>query len=360
MATGEFWSPLHARFHQLLRQRQLLPIGQRILVAVSGGQDSLCLMQLLLDLQPKWGWELAIAHCNHGWRADADANADHVAKLAQHWGVPDFSQRATNLPVTEAAARQWRYTVLADLVYQHDYACVVTGHTASDRAETLLYNLVRGSGSDGLQALTWVRTLVMSAGQSLRVVRPLLGVSRVETGTFCRDRHLPIWPDTTNDSRHYARNRIRHDVLPYLTNQLNPQAEAHLAQTAELLQAEVDYLETVTQEWWDHLLQTALGFQRSGTTHGTEGSDRPNPDHRDQTSPFPLHCPTLRQLPLAIQRRIIRRWLHHQLGINPSFNQIEKLVALIDAPRGHQTDPFPQGAIARVVEDWITLLRPTP
>jgi tRNA(Ile)-lysidine synthase len=94
MPTG--WTPLHAKLHGTLRalratregSRCLLPKNGRWLVAVSGGQDSLCLMQLLLDLQPKWGWELAVAHCNHGWRSDAAENAAHVASLAKAWQVP--------------------------------------------------------------------------------------------------------------------------------------------------------------------------------------------------------------------------------------------------------------------------------
>ncbi|MFM7614837.1 MAG: ATP-binding protein, partial [Synechococcales cyanobacterium] len=103
--TGSVWSSIHGKLHRTLRCQQLLPASQRLLVAVSGGQDSLCLMQVLLDLQPKWHWELAIAHCNHGWRMDADANAHHVAQLAEAWGVPYFYRHTTGLPPTEAAGR---------------------------------------------------------------------------------------------------------------------------------------------------------------------------------------------------------------------------------------------------------------
>ena len=84
------WTPLHARIHQLLRIRKLLYPNQSLLVAVSGGQDSLCLIQLLRDLRSRWGWHLAIAHCNHLWREDADANAHYVAQLAKNWHLPCY------------------------------------------------------------------------------------------------------------------------------------------------------------------------------------------------------------------------------------------------------------------------------
>ena len=90
------WTPLHAKIHRTIRSRHLFERNQRILIAVSGGQDSLCLIKLLLDLQSKWGWYLGIAHCNHRWRSDSEANANHVENLAKTWDIFLFrnSERA--------------------------------------------------------------------------------------------------------------------------------------------------------------------------------------------------------------------------------------------------------------------------
>src|SRR4028118_2316287 len=153
------WTSLHARLHQTLLKRRLLERNQRLLMAVSGGQDSLCLSKLLLDLQQKWGWELAIAHCDHRWRSDSEANANYVKHLAQEWQVPFYQQIAVQVTKSEAEARHWRYQALTTIALDMGYQYIVTGHTASDRAETLLYNLIRGSGADGLSALTWTRAL---------------------------------------------------------------------------------------------------------------------------------------------------------------------------------------------------------
>ena len=319
-----FWTLLHAHLHRLLKERQLLQCGQTVLVAVSGGQDSLCLAKLLLDLQPKWGWHLAIAHCNHRWRADADANAEHVQQLAQAWQLPYYQETAEAVTTSEASARLWRYAALTAIAQQQQFTCIVTGHTASDRAETLLYNLMRGSGADGLQALVWERPLT----PDINLVRPLLAVTRAATGQFCQEAHLPIWDDTTNHDLTYARNRIRQELLPYLQTHFNPQTEHTLSQTAELLQADVEYLEA----------QAAVLLQQA------QHPDRPG-----------LNRSCLQQSPLALQRRAVRQFLQQALPDAPNFDHIEKLVSLIAAPNRAQTDPFPGGAIAYVEDNWIWL-----
>lgn len=323
MAEHLVWTGLHAQLQQTLKQRSLLTSRQRVLVAVSGGQDSRCLLRLLRDLQPKWGWELAIAHCDHRWAGDI-GNAEFVRQLAAAENLPFYLQAAVEIPTSEAAARQWRYQALSELAQQQEFASVVTGHTASDRAETLLYNLIRGSGADGLQALAWQRSLE----SGVRLVRPLLNVTRAETGQFCQEQGLTVWDDPANHNLDYARNRIRQTVLPYLRQQFNPQVEHALAQTAELLQADVEYLETAASE----LLATAR--------------------HANQTG---LNRHLLQAAPRSLQRRATRQFLQAVLPIAPSFDQIEKLAALITAPNRSQTDPFPGGAIAQVDGDWIWL-----
>lgn len=346
------WTPLHAQLHRTLRQRRLLE-QQRLLVAVSGGQDSLCLIKLLLDLQPKWGWHLAIAHCNHRWRPDSQANAEHVKQLAQVWSVPFFCQTATESLTSEAKARQWRYHVLTAIAQENTYQCLVTGHTASDRAETLLHNLIRGSGPDGLQALTWQRLL----SPDLKLIRPLLNVTRAETAQFCQALNLPVWEDSTNQDLNYARNRIRHELLPYLRAHFNPQVEPALAQTAELLRADVEYLEQAATS----LLQQALF---SGDCYQQEG-DKEKSGGREESWKFPVSASTslsnqvglnrvvLREAPLALQRRVIRQFLQKVMPSNPNFDHIEKLLALITAANRSRSDPFPGGSVAEVRGTWI-------
>jgi tRNA(Ile)-lysidine synthase len=323
------WTPHHAQIHRTIRARHLFERNQNLLVAVSGGQDSLCLIKLLLDLQNKWGWNLAIAHCDHRWRDDSQANADHVQNLAQTWNTPFYLETATNsINInSEATARNWRYQVLTNIAQTYNYQYIVTGHTASDRAETLLYNLMRGTGADGLQGLTWKRPRT----DNITLVRPLLEMTRTQTEQFCRDFNLPIWEDSTNQNLQYARNRIRNELFPYLQENFNPQVEFHLAQTAEILQAEVEYLE-----------QTAHQLRLEASAKGEKGD-------------LQINRRLLKKQPLALQRRVMRQVLQEILPDAPNFEHIEKITALIIAPNRSQTDPFPGGAIAQVQDEWICI-----
>ncbi|MEG4809366.1 tRNA lysidine(34) synthetase TilS [Microcoleus sp. F8-D3] len=377
MAESSNWTHLHAQVHRTLLYRQILPSNQRLLVAVSGGQDSLCLIKLLLDLQPKWGWNLAIVHCDHRWRSDSEASANHVEQLAKSWGISYYLETASDIPKTEAAARQWRYQALTEIAIAHNYPYIVTGHTASDRAETLLYNLIRGSGADGLSALTWTRDLadfrlpiadfrlgnsgenpnsqipadfklenqdensqskIPNLKSKIYLVRPLLEITRSQTGQFCQEQKLPIWEDCTNQDLQYTRNRIRSELLPYLETHFNPKAQQALAQTAELLRADVEYLELAASE----LLQRAM----------SPIADNPQVNFQ---LPVKLNRPILREAPLALQRRAMRQLLQQILPSAPSFESVEKLTSLIVAPNRSQTDPFLGGAIGRVEHPSIIL-----
>ncbi|MBL1175994.1 tRNA lysidine(34) synthetase TilS [Pantanalinema sp. GBBB05] len=352
------WTDLHSRLHRTLKVRSLLPPGQPVLMAISGGQDSLCLGKLLLDLREKWDWQLAIAHCDHRWQGD-EGNAEFVQAIAASWQIPYYPVTAlAPIPPTEAAARTWRYQQLTKLAQQQGFSIVVTGHTASDRAETLLYNLVRGSGADGLQALTWQRALA----PGIHLSRPLLTVTRRETAEFCQSIGLTAWDDIHNQNLQYARNRIRQELIPYLQAHLNPQVESALAQTAELLHAEVTYLESEAQRVYQQVVWQGEGDEGGKTDEESKTTRTPSLSSLSSLSSLPAPTPhlglnrrLLRTQPLALQRRVMRMALQSVLPVAPQFDHIEKLVALLTAPNRSQTDPFPGGTIAHVAEDWIWL-----
>lgn len=331
------WTPLHAQLHHTLKQRYLLPAQQKVLLAISGGQDSFCLLQLLTDLQPKWGWSLALAHGDHRWPPDSGANAEHVAQIADQYQLPLFSKQAPTALKSEAAGRDWRYQMLAEIAEQQDYSRVVTAHTASDRAETLLYNLIRGSGIDGLQALSWQRSL----SAQVQLVRPLLEVTRAQTGEFCESRGLPLWKDAMNQELAYRRNRIRQEVLPYLKSHFNPQVETALAHTAEILQADVTFLQAETQQ----LLAVALPNQPPALPHASA---------RSCLGYINRQC--LQSAPISLQRRALRQFLHSTLDLTANFSQVEKVLSLVTAPNRSRTDPLTQRWVAEVTDPWIVIV----
>ncbi len=320
----DIWTSFHARLHQTLRDQLLLPKKSRILVAVSGGQDSLCVSRLLLDLQSKWHWSLAIAHCDHNWATDIGI-ADHVEKISKSWSIPFFLKQAENLKETEAAARKWRYQALIEIAQENNFQYIVTGHTKSDRAETFLYNLIRGAGADGLSSLGWQRNLT----PNIQLIRPILNFTRSETFEFCQQFYLPIWFDIVNENNKYARNRIREYLIPYLKDNFNPQVENSLVQTAELLRGDSEYLETTATELLNKV------------KHPTENK---------------LNRQKLRTIPLALQRRIIRQFLPQIIQQQPNFEQIEAVCKLILAPNKSRTSSLPNNAIAEASGEWIIFI----
>ncbi len=336
------WSGFHARIHRQLKQYLLIPRSSHILIAVSGGQDSLCLAQICLDLADRWDWQLTIGHCDHRWRDDSADNARFVAALADRWGVP-YHQRTADIALnSEADARSWRYRQLVAIAQDIGATHIATGHTASDRAETLLHHLLRGTGTDGLSAIARSRSLTEfqtpESASSLKptpqLVRPLFEIFRHETAAFCTDRGLPIWEDSTNRDETYTRNRIRRRLLPFLHDQFNPKIEAALARTSDAISVDRDCLEAIA-------------------AHGLiQASDRHNRDR--------LHRPTLRTFHLAIQRRIVRQWLEQTFDRAPNFAQIAKVVALVDAPQKTRTDPIVSARIVEVCGHWLEVIALDP
>lgn len=293
------WGSDQARLHRhLLRRPTLLPAGGSLLLAVSGGQDSMALTTLLLDLQPLHGWQLQLWHGDHGWRPDAAHQAGELARWARGQGLDLRLDRADPVPGSEAAARDWRYGCLAATALQGRCTHVVTGHTASDRAETVLLNLARGSHLRGLASLGASRPLDPAAAP-LQLARPLLVFDRSDTGRLCRERGLPVWTDSSNADLRFARNRLRADVMPVL-EALHPGASRRISAQAERLE---EQLEAETE-----LLDLALtGLQQA-------------------EDPARLPRRRLVSLAPASQRRLLHHWLRRHLGREPGSSSLETLL----------------------------------
>lgn len=293
------WGNDQARLHRhLLRRPALLPAGGSLLVAVSGGQDSMALTTLLLDLQPLHGWQLQLWHGDHGWRPEAARQAGELDQWARSQGLILKLERADPVPGSEAAARDWRYGCLAAAALQGHCTHVVTGHTASDRAETVLLNLARGSHLRGLASLGASRPLDPAAGP-LRLARPLLIFDRSDTGRLCRERGLPVWADSSNADLRFARNRLRAEVMPVL-EALHPGAARRISAQAERLEGQFG---TETE-----LLDLALeGLQQGEAT--------------DQ-----LPRRRLTTLAPASQRRLLHHWLRGHLGRDMASRCLDTLV----------------------------------
>ncbi len=260
----------------LALDRRLLPRGGHLLVAVSGGADSTALLLALHALAPALKLRLSVAHLNHGLRgAAAAADANFVKRLAQSLSIPLISGRARVAERArrrrlslEMAARESRYDFLVRAARGVGANAIATAHTLDDQAETVLLRLLRGAGTTGLGGIAPDVEL-----QGVRVIRPLLRVSRAEIERFLQARGQPWCEDASNNDTAMLRNRVRHELLPLLERRFNPRIRETLARTAAIARDE------------DALLDAAAAAD----------------DPRDLAA--------LTRLPVALRRRALRRWL---------------------------------------------------
>ena len=232
--------PLGERLHEHLERTGLLPSGCGITVALSGGIDSVALLNLLLELEGRWGWQLYAAHFDHAMRPGSRADAEWAAGLAERWHVPFRSGRAGRPPRSEARARDLRYDFLFRARREFGADLLATAHQADDQAETVLFRLSRGTGIRGLAGIP--------ARRSPGVVRPLLPFWRAEIEGYARAARLGYREDPSNGDRRFARNRLRHDLIPRIEAAYAPDFRRRLHRLAGAARQRVHAVDRFVEE----------------------------------------------------------------------------------------------------------------
>lgn len=241
--------PLEQRVLQFIQEHNLVLSQHKVVVAVSGGPDSVCLLHIMVGLRDELNMKLHVAHLNHQLRgAESEADAQYVYNLAQQLGIPATieqrdvkSYQVQRHLSLEEAAREVRYAFLAQVAGSIGADRVAVGHTIDDHIETILLHLVRGTGTRGLRGLL-PSSRWQSAGDSLTVIRPLLPVSRDETVSYCHYHQLMPRLDTSNLSLSLLRNRVRHQLLPLLKS-YNPRVAEALLRTARIAVDDLAFLD---------------------------------------------------------------------------------------------------------------------
>jgi len=285
--------------------------SRSLVVGVSGGADSVSLLDILIKLD----WKVLAAHFDHHIRAESTRDAQFVRHLSENYQVPFLHGEAEpgslmNKPglSVEAAAREARYRFLFHQAQMHEAQAVVVAHTADDQVETVLLHLLRGSGLDGLAAMN-ARGVVDAWSKTIPLVRPMLDVWRSQVEAYCRKNHLQFVQDQTNQDVIYLRNRVRLELIPMM-EQINPQIKGGLQRLSTLIADDVNELDGLCEKTWPDL------FMKSG-----EGW-------------IELKLPKINQLTPALQRRIIRKaWMQLKGELDDvDFETIERARHLIEKP----------------------------
>jgi len=286
---------------------KMLEPGEALLVGVSGGADSVA----LLDTLVKSGWRPHVCHLNHQLRGPAsDADAEFVRELAVRHGLPNTIEWR-KVAGDEDGARRARHEFFATVAAQTGIQTLALAHTADDQVETFLLRLLRGAGVPGLVGIWPERQL-----GKLRVIRPMLKVRRTEVLEYLGAQGLKYREDASNADTRFTRNRIRHELLPMLEREFNPAIREVLLHTAEILRDEDFYLlHHVAQRFYMTVCQNDA-----------------------------VNVKALANCPVAIQRRVLRFWLGGDAESGPrfTFDQIEAVrhAALGDSPSAEVDLPY--------------------
>ena len=301
-----------------------LPRDSLVLVACSGGPDSLALADTLAFCAPRAGLRAGLVTVDHGLQEGSAERADDVARWGLGVGLEPSETatvRVTGPGGPEAAARQARYTALDRAAERHGAAAVLLGHTRDDQAETVLLALARGSGPRGIAGMRAVRG---------RYRRPLLDIDRDDTRAACRERGLEPWTDPHNSDPRFRRSALR-QAMGVLTETLGDGIVANLARTAALVAADTDHLDAEAEAVRDSCADGGA-----------------------------LRVETLAALPAPIRQRVLRTWIF-QLGVNRAHfdhRHLGAVEALVTAWRGQGPTFLPGGVEVRREHGRLTAERP--
>lgn len=316
---------------RIIKQYNMLDAGDKVVCGVSGGSDSMALLHVLQSLQGEFGHAVLAAHLDHGLRPESAAEAAFVQSYCTAHDIPFFFEKADIAGIAkrehiskEEAGRRVRYNLFNRIAQEQCAAKIAVGHQLQDNAETVLFNLMRGSGLGGLGGIRPVQG---------NLIRPLLFIERDEILQYLKDHDIPFVRDESNESEEYTRNRIRHKLIPMM-QQYNPNLCKTLSRMANMLAEDEEALRGMTDSYY-----------RKAASHAEGGSIR-------------LSLKELVSAPKAISRRIIRKAVESICGLKDLTGvQVDAVLELSALQPGSQAD-IHDGLVARRGFEDITILMP--
>jgi len=305
--TAQYESHFCQKILQFIKKKRLISPGEKVILAVSGGIDSVVMLDVMAQLKDILKVELAIAHVNHQLRGQ-ESNDDEkfVLQLAKKYRIECVLDRAPTKKIAkekklsiQEAARDIRYSFFDTLKKSFNADCFATAHNANDNAETVLMNLFRGSGIEGLQGIPVQRG---------NIIRPLLCVTRKEISTYAKKRKISFREDSSNLKDDYTRNYLRHKIIPKLEKRINPSLVEILLRESEIVTANVKFVEELVESSYDLVVK------------GNE-----------------ILVHQAKSLHLFLQQMVVHRLLE-QNGIEPSYESINSVIELMYQQKGKSVD----------------------
>jgi tRNA(Ile)-lysidine synthase len=334
-------SELLSQVERTIERRGLFQDGQPILVAVSGGLDSMVLLRVLHELAAGHGWQLRVAHLNHRLRGrSSDADARLVGRVAAALGLPCVIGRAEVREFArvgglslEMAARKARHDFLARKAARLALPTVALAHHADDQLELFFLRLLRGCGGEGLAGMKWRSP--SPGNPKVALVRPLLDQPKAALRRWAASRKVPFREDASNAHLDIQRNRIRHELLPLLRRQYQPALHRTILRLMDIIGQEAAFAAQEAREWLAHW-SSASGEQNEAGSEGLGlGGREAEGAGRRAATPFV-------ELPVAVQRRCIELQLLAQ-GLEPGYELVEQLRTRPDRAVTVGRTPIAQG-----------------
>lgn len=250
---------LEEKVLKTIQEYELIKNGDNIVIGVSGGPDSMALLNILIKLKQEINFNIAVAHINHGMRDEAEEETRYVEEFCKRNGIPCYikkekvEQLAKEQKIgTEEAGRKLRYSFFEEVAKKVDANKIATAHNANDNAETVLMNIIRGSGLSGLKGIEVKR--------DNKYIRPLSKCDRREIEEYCMQNQLDPKQDKTNKENIYTRNKIRNQLIPYIEENFNPNIITSLNRLSELAFQDNEYIEKQVEQIYEEIkISESLG-----------------------------------------------------------------------------------------------------
>jgi tRNA(Ile)-lysidine synthase len=322
------------KIKKTIRHYNMLAPGDKVILAVSAGPDSICLLDILKTLSPEMDLKLIVAHFDHGLRGEEDEFETKLSMdIAQSMGLPFETEKASvllnNRSSLEERARDARYAFLEKIREKHRAQKIAMGHTLNDQAETVIMRLLRGSGPAGLAGIPPVR--------DSRIIRPLIEISRDEIMHYIEARSLPFAMDSSNDNKRHLRNRLRHELIPMML-EYQPKLLEHLSRVSNIIRDEDAFLEPMALDW--------IG---SEITKNNQGDAI-------------VSVSSLRHLADPLKNRVIRNILKSVKGdIYPmEYDHILSVCGLLNNERPQCSVDLPNGIVVKKTYQTIYFISKAP